>query len=253
MFRNKNLTVWPLLLPMFISWSRWKTSWCCVSAYVFFSSNTLTRIKPWNHTVWYRLYLRFYEAISQSYPHILRSVHMIVYYFSSSFSFSFPSAPLPICPAVTWPRIHLFVTVIWSGWLTTCVPTPSKPAVPVVPAHADWQTNALDKSRARNSAALVGQWLGRRISSAFLLSFFFLSQAFQALLFYTTLTFSLSLHWEWPLSMHSSLSSPEEAIIPCKMFHSAYHLLCCFSQSISTQTRSQGERDISLILSLPFI
>lgn len=70
-----------------------------------------------------------------------------------------PFLLLPLCPPVTWPRTHLFVTVIWNGWLTTCAPTQLRPVVPAAPARADWQTNALDRLRARNSAAPVGWWL----------------------------------------------------------------------------------------------
>jgi len=83
--------------------------------------------------------------------------HSFLPFFSLS---HFPILPtLPLCSPVTWPRTHLFVTVIWSGWQTTCAPTPSRPAAPAVPALADSQTNALDRSRARSSAAPVGRWL----------------------------------------------------------------------------------------------
>lgn len=46
---------------------------------------------------------------------------------------------------VTWPRTHLFATVIWSGLPTTCAPTRSRRAAPAAPAHGGSQTNASGK------------------------------------------------------------------------------------------------------------
>lgn len=80
-----------------------------------------------------------------------------------------PPPPPPLCSAAIWPRTHLFVTVTWSGWLTTCAPTPSRPVVPAAPALAALQTNASDRSRARNSVARVGLWLSLPFSKCFLI------------------------------------------------------------------------------------
>lgn len=99
---------------------------------------------------------------------------------------------LPLCFPVTWLRIHLFVTVIWSGWLTTCAPTPLRPVEPAAPAHGDWQTNALDRLRARSSAAPVGWWLIVTVSKCSLWGFLSLRLAL-LFLFHLSVT-SILLH-----------------------------------------------------------
>lgn len=54
-----------------------------------------------------------------------------------------------------WLRTHLSVTAIWSGWRIISTQTPLRPAVPVAPAPAGWQTKGSARSKARNSAAQV--------------------------------------------------------------------------------------------------
>lgn len=131
-------------------------------------------------------------------------VSVFVFFPTLSFFSSFFDPFLLYFPA-TWHRTHLSVTVIWSGWPTTCAPTPLRPAAPAVPALAVSQTNASDRSRARSSAAPVC----RRLHNAVSKRLFFLSQTgfvvFTPLVSHCSLTFSLPLLWEWLLSLPCSL------------------------------------------------
>lgn len=178
----------------------------------------------------------------------------------------YTSLPLPLCSPGTWPRTHLSVTVTWSGWQTTCAPTPSRPAVPAAPALAALQTNALDRSRARNSVALVGQWLSLAVSERLPLVSLSLSSSLplrQGLMggffhmalialflpspflsagsgFYLCIVPSTSYHIEW-------------VIIPGKRFYLAYHLLrqfSCSSINISPDELGAKERGIVRCLSI---
>lgn len=121
---------------------------------------------------------------------------------------------LPLCSSATWPRTRSFVTVTWSGWRITCAPTPLRPAELAAPALAALQTNVLDKSRARSSAALVG-WCPSLHPAACLYE---VSSSFFYLTVQTGFVVSVPpcwLHWEWLLSLISSLAST--VIIPEKV------------------------------------
>lgn len=112
---------------------------------------------------------------------------------------------LPLCSSATWPRTRSFVTVTWSGWRITCAPTLLRPAELAAPALAALQTNVLDKSRARSSAALVG-WCPSLHPAACL---FEVSSSFFYLTVQTGFVVSVPpcwLHWEWLLSLFFLLS-----------------------------------------------
>lgn len=163
------------------------------------------------------------------------------------------STPLPLCSPVTWPRTHLFVTVIWSGWQTTCAPTPSRPAAPAAPAPAGSQTNVLDRSRARNSAAPVGpvaQCRRLQISPSYSLSrVLSVSQTgFVVFIPLVSNLFSFSplgvaiISALSPLLLHTTFN---ERSFLAKRFYSAYHLLCrCSSINISPDELGAKERGI---------
>lgn len=181
----------------------------------------------------------------------------------------YTSLPIPLCSPGTWPRTHLSVTVTWSGWQTTCAPTPSRPAVPAAPALAALQTNALDRSRARNSVALVGQWLSLAVSERLPLVSLSLELStsqtgFDGVFFphgshCSILTFSLSLCWEWLLSLHCSLylishwmsdHSWQKVLFGLSF---AAPVLLLLNQYLPRWTWGQGERDRSLSLHFPTI
>lgn len=169
---------------------------------------------------YFLFYVLFYFIVSYQFSCVCLCLALSSLSSSASLTFlhSFQSSPRSLCFPVTWPRTHLFVTVIWSGLQTTCAPTPSRPAVPAAPALAASQTNALDRSRARNSAAPVGRWLSVTVFRCLpLISLLGSLSLRQALLFLVHLSLSL-LYYSTSLLL-SAGSGYYLCIVPSNSYH----------------------------------